>query len=368
MSYPTAIRFSAIPATREQSGAVGHNGCSSVVPHSLEMPYGFEYVPNMADWDPPPSTANWCPSSQLPSEPQTVWDQQPAAWLPFAAPPTSTAAHGTGCIPDVSTPIAFGGRLPYTNGDEFGPSSIDATMLGPSHITPSSTPYDPDIESYFWVSNTHAHPEQPWQNALNLNPVGTVSTSSPGTLFSSPEQTAVESIPSPTSPKSKRSYHQTHRDTGRRKSARRPSQSSSEDVRFSGTRLFGFSGEASDRPPEGTAGSPDKRHRNRVAAMRYRHNQNTLAEELEAEEQTVSFQHEALSKYVSQLREEIYSLKNEVFRHSNCDCPLIQAYLSNAARRAQLPLAGVETHNTFPDVPQPHTQQCIGLVAGSTDC
>lgn len=43
---------------------------------------------------------------------------------------------------------------------------------------------------------------------------------------------------------------------------------------------------------------------------------------------------------MGQLKDEVYNLKNEVLKHADCDCPLIQAYLAHAARQVYSGLRG----------------------------
>lgn len=58
---------------------------------------------------------------------------------------------------------------------------------------------------------------------------------------------------------------------------------------------------------------------------------------MEAEERDVSIQHRALVAYAAQLREEVFHLKNEMLRQTDCGCPLIAGDLAEAARLAYSP-------------------------------
>ncbi|KAK4672634.1 hypothetical protein QC763_104790 [Podospora pseudopauciseta] len=89
-----------------------------------------------------------------------------------------------------------------------------------------------------------------------------------------------------------------------------------------------------------TAEWTNLRSRNRQAAIRYRVKTQAAASRLEAEEQEISSRRKSLLTSVGQLREEVYNLKNEVLKHADCDCPLIQAYLAHAARQVYSGLRG----------------------------
>ncbi|KXX79439.1 Transcription factor atf21 [Madurella mycetomatis] len=83
------------------------------------------------------------------------------------------------------------------------------------------------------------------------------------------------------------------------------------------------------------------RDRNRAAASRYRAKTQAAFAQLEAEEREVSERRQALLASVSRLRDEVFQLKNELLRHADCGCPLIQGYLSHAARQASAELGAL---------------------------
>ena len=58
---------------------------------------------------------------------------------------------------------------------------------------------------------------------------------------------------------------------------------------------------------------------------------------MEAEEREVTTRRQALIACANQLREEVFLLKNEVLRQTDCGCPLIAGYLAEAARLAYSP-------------------------------
>jgi hypothetical protein len=87
-----------------------------------------------------------------------------------------------------------------------------------------------------------------------------------------------------------------------------------------------------------STGNPSKsdrdRDRNRAAASRYRAKTQAAFAQLEAEERAANDRRQSLMACASQLRDEIFLLKTELLRHADCDYPLIQGYLSHAARQA----------------------------------
>ncbi|KAK4462987.1 hypothetical protein QBC42DRAFT_73277 [Cladorrhinum samala] len=74
--------------------------------------------------------------------------------------------------------------------------------------------------------------------------------------------------------------------------------------------------------------------RNRAAANRYRAKTQAAVAQLEAEERCLTLKRQSLLLCAGELRDQVFQLKNEVFRHASCGCPRIEGYLENAAQRA----------------------------------
>jgi len=72
--------------------------------------------------------------------------------------------------------------------------------------------------------------------------------------------------------------------------------------------------------------------RNRIAASKCRAKKKAAMADLEATKKTMYTEHYQLSTTVTGLREEVLILKNELLKHGNCDCEVIQQYLTNAAK------------------------------------
>lgn len=83
-----------------------------------------------------------------------------------------------------------------------------------------------------------------------------------------------------------------------------------------------------------TGGRATLQARNRAAANRYRAKTQAAVAQLEAEEREVTIKRQSLLVCAGELRDEVFQLKNELFRHANCGCPRIEGYLENAAQRA----------------------------------
>ncbi|KAK4205437.1 hypothetical protein QBC40DRAFT_249030 [Triangularia verruculosa] len=81
-----------------------------------------------------------------------------------------------------------------------------------------------------------------------------------------------------------------------------------------------------------TTGS-QKHRRNRAAALRYRHKIQTQQQSIEEQAEKLSSKHQFLKEHLDQLRSEVYLLHNELFKHSNCNCPLIHDYLAHRAHQ-----------------------------------
>lgn len=74
------------------------------------------------------------------------------------------------------------------------------------------------------------------------------------------------------------------------------------------------------------------RNRNRNAARRYRDKLRFQTDEMEVRATEATERRRALAQEASQLETEVFALKNRVFEHALCECPLIQAYLERALR------------------------------------
>ncbi|KAK4192333.1 hypothetical protein QBC35DRAFT_447646 [Podospora australis] len=82
-----------------------------------------------------------------------------------------------------------------------------------------------------------------------------------------------------------------------------------------------------------TFASDDIRARNRVAANKCRAKNKVAIAELEDRDHEVILERNELKKEVSILQEQVYLLKQELFKHSDCDCAGIRAYLSSLAQQ-----------------------------------
>jgi hypothetical protein len=74
--------------------------------------------------------------------------------------------------------------------------------------------------------------------------------------------------------------------------------------------------------------------RNRVAAKKCRVRKREEASALASREQVLEDQNRYLYTHYKSLSTEIYLLKSELLRHMNCNCTLIQEYITNEARRS----------------------------------
>lgn len=90
-----------------------------------------------------------------------------------------------------------------------------------------------------------------------------------------------------------------------------------------------------------------QRQRNRAAANKCRKKSKVATMQLEAADRVLSEQHSELSATVTGLRDEVLALKNEILLHGNCDCDIIQDYLSHAARnlKGTMTMASYHQHH-----------------------
>ncbi|KAH7113072.1 hypothetical protein EDB81DRAFT_922343 [Dactylonectria macrodidyma] len=82
---------------------------------------------------------------------------------------------------------------------------------------------------------------------------------------------------------------------------------------------------------------PRRRHileRNRIAATKCRLRKRDEASALASREQAMEDQNRYLSTCFDQLTAEIYHLKTQLLRHTDCNCVLIHKYIANEARKS----------------------------------
>ncbi|KAH7303781.1 hypothetical protein B0I35DRAFT_337367, partial [Stachybotrys elegans] len=84
------------------------------------------------------------------------------------------------------------------------------------------------------------------------------------------------------------------------------------------------------------ASNPRKRRileRNRLAANKCRVRKRDHASALATNEQEVEDQNRYLTNCFDSLMAEVYALKNQLLRHTDCNCVLIQKYIAHEAKR-----------------------------------
>ena len=114
--------------------------------------------------------------------------------------------------------------------------------------------------------------------------------------------------------------------------------------------------------------------RNRIAAKKFRVRKREEASALASRKQALEDQNRYLYTHYKFLSTEIYLLKFELLRHINCDCTLIQEYITNEARRSMdklnvSPLAMYPHSETTPNNPgnQMRRTSCLDAVATALD-
>ncbi|KAI5455792.1 hypothetical protein BGZ63DRAFT_429656 [Mariannaea sp. PMI_226] len=75
------------------------------------------------------------------------------------------------------------------------------------------------------------------------------------------------------------------------------------------------------------------RQRNRTAANKFRAKKNKNIQNLREKEQSLRKEHEKLESEVSKLRYNVTELKSSLLLHHDCDCSLIQDYITNEATK-----------------------------------
>ncbi|KAF9773409.1 hypothetical protein IL306_008804 [Fusarium sp. DS 682] len=94
--------------------------------------------------------------------------------------------------------------------------------------------------------------------------------------------------------------------------------------------------------------------RNRIASNKFRVKKREDAKKLRADEQDMERANRDLSNCVSDLTMQVYDLKMKLLQHTDCDCHLIQNYISSEAQRYIQDLGeGKKNHATPPINPYP---------------
>ncbi|KAH7118379.1 hypothetical protein EDB81DRAFT_873157 [Dactylonectria macrodidyma] len=89
--------------------------------------------------------------------------------------------------------------------------------------------------------------------------------------------------------------------------------------------------------------------RNRIAATKCRLRKRDEASALASREEAMEDQNRYLSTYFDQLTTEIYHLKTQLLRHTDCNCVLIQKYIANEARKSVDGLLSCSSAFQLPD-------------------
>jgi hypothetical protein len=86
-------------------------------------------------------------------------------------------------------------------------------------------------------------------------------------------------------------------------------------------------------PGEGGRKHTRNREKNRLAASKCREKAKKHVDELREREKQLAAVRAQLTAHKTKLKEEMLALKNEILRHSDCNCDFIQQYLNTAARQ-----------------------------------
>ncbi|KAH6871048.1 hypothetical protein B0T10DRAFT_500901 [Thelonectria olida] len=98
--------------------------------------------------------------------------------------------------------------------------------------------------------------------------------------------------------------------------------------------------------------------RNRIAATKCRMQKRDEASALAAREQEMEELNRQLSRTLDELTAEIYDLKTQLLRHTDCNCILIQKYIAHEARKS------VHGLTPCPSTSQPNMMPFVGYRSG----
>lgn len=117
---------------------------------------------------------------------------------------------------------------------------------------------------------------------------------------------------------------------GRPKIARNPSSTQRGHAKQGSTSAGIVNLEDECDPPQT---SSHTKERNRVAANKFRNRKRQVYAKLKVDEETLEVHHRQLQGSVKELTQEVFQLKMQLLKHSDCNCSLIQNYIQSEARR-----------------------------------
>ncbi|KAK0728910.1 hypothetical protein B0T21DRAFT_369936 [Apiosordaria backusii] len=265
-----------------------HHGLMPIEQPNVDHMIAHGYKHTTTTQEPQPSTATNPPKRRRGRPPKHV--------VTFPKPEASIPSTASG-------PLASGMLLSPTVTTISSCSSLDATTSS----NPTSTNETPNSSSSPW---------QQFQPQFHYT-AAVQSQNHPGGENDPHTTTTIRRPPPPTRKRS------------------RPSGTSTTTGEDNTTSIIeGGGGDSDDNT------NTNLRSRNRQAAIRYRVKSQAAVAQLEAEELEISQRRKSLLASAGELREEVYWLKNEVLKHADCECLLIQAYLAHAARQVYFGLKG----------------------------
>lgn len=97
----------------------------------------------------------------------------------------------------------------------------------------------------------------------------------------------------------------------------------------------GETSESASEPENGHYPPQGKTHkeRNRLAATKFRSRKREGTDKMKVDEEALERRNRQLSSSVKELTQEVYQLKMQLLKHSDCDCTLIQDYIQSEAHR-----------------------------------
>ncbi|KAK4144419.1 uncharacterized protein C8A04DRAFT_27876 [Dichotomopilus funicola] len=363
-------RYHASHASTESFLQMSTTGPSDMF--STRVP-GPQHALQPADWSPDlnhgsnsvapewpiPNSMSWVPGDPL----ATADEQGPPHGV--LLPPSSSAVYPVASLsvglPPTYEPIGWhGNQLPTQPQDEVVPASTyggDSTvgeggygapnipwerMDGPQGIWHPTN--QTDITSALLAEATivppamaHAYSRNSESTLSNVtSPTTSSSTAAATTTPATTLTITTSSSPIPRRPKSKPNAPAIRPNRRSRTTSTTPTTSPAATSPFPST--SSSTNTNTNTPTAPPNPKPTTLVRNRAAATRYRAKTQAAAARLEADERAAEERNRTLVARVGELQDEVFRLKDEVLRHANCHCPLIDGYLAHAAEKAWLGL------------------------------
>lgn len=250
-------------------------------------------------------------------------------------------AHGASPAPDLLVGEAnmSADAVPMPLWEQWWPATVSVFPLPFDTVPPDALQHDDFSPSYAihyspdWsgCSDTQGYLVPPSMSEPSYHEQSSsVSESRHGSISTLPEQ------PDKRKRKQTTSGHTTAKPTGSGSSRKSKPQATIEEQNSKGRKVqHAHADNMSSASPEQAEVEYSRRlqERNRVASNKFRVKKKEDVRKLKADEEDMERINRDLSSCVADLTLEVYELKIQLLKHTDCDCSLIRSYITNEAHR-----------------------------------